>query len=117
MWCDSSYELLFIIYCKDNDLAIKRNNLGFTYTFNGEQHRYFPDFRVNGKLVEIKNYPSPLTDAKLSAVTEPIDVIYKEDMQPYFNHFKRNYQGKPTDMYCKDPVQCAEWKRINARME
>jgi hypothetical protein len=46
-WCDSSYELAFVIYTLDHGLAGKfeRNWESFTYTFRGKVRRWIPDFR------------------------------------------------------------------------
>mgnify|MGYP000929035123 CR=1 FL=1 len=51
---DSSWELAFYIYCIDKGKNIIRETCSFTYNCNGLDYSYFPDFRVNGALVEIK---------------------------------------------------------------
>jgi len=52
---DSSWELSVWIYCIDNDIPIVRNPCAFEYIDNkGELHNYEVDFKINGKLVEIK---------------------------------------------------------------
>lgn len=51
---DSSYELVFYIYCKDKGLEIEQEPCKLEYEFEGKKHYYFPDFRVNGELVELK---------------------------------------------------------------
>lgn len=51
---DSSYELCFYKYNKDIDVSIERNTDCFTYVYEGQTHRYFPDFKVDGRYVEIK---------------------------------------------------------------
>ena len=51
---DSSWELAFYIYCIDNNNNIIRETCFFTYNCNGTDYSYFPDFRVDGSLVEIK---------------------------------------------------------------
>lgn len=52
---DSSWELYYFIFCKDNGIDIERNNEGIPYLANGSVHMYFPDFIINGNsLVEIK---------------------------------------------------------------
>ena len=51
---DSSWELAFYIYCIDRGKNIIRETCSFTYNCNGTDYSYFPDFRVNGALVEIK---------------------------------------------------------------
>lgn len=51
---DSAWELYFWIYCKDNNKNISRNTTSFEYTYNGELHKYYPDFIVDNKYYEIK---------------------------------------------------------------
>ena len=51
---DSSWELAFYIYCVDKGKNIIRETCSFTYNCNGADYSYFPDFRVDGFLVEIK---------------------------------------------------------------
>lgn len=51
---DSLPELAVWIYCVDNGIEIRRNPCYFNYNFEGKNHRYFPDFEINGQLVEIK---------------------------------------------------------------
>ena len=51
---DSSWELAVWIWAKDNGKEIEREPVGLTYTFNEIEHTYFPDFRLSGKLIEIK---------------------------------------------------------------
>ena len=53
--CDSSYELAFVLYCIHNDIEFFRNRKGFPYSINNENHKYYPDFIVNGTYIEIKN--------------------------------------------------------------
>lgn len=52
---DSSWELAFFIYCKDHNYNISRNISYISYKDSlGKNHRYFPDFIVNGQIIEIK---------------------------------------------------------------
>ena len=51
-----TWELKYIINCKENNIPIKRFNLEpIHYIFEGNTHHYFPDFIINDKtIVEIK---------------------------------------------------------------
>lgn len=51
---DSLPELAVWIYCRDHNIKIIRLPTSFEYSFNGKIHRYFPDFEIDGQLVEIK---------------------------------------------------------------
>lgn len=68
---DSLPELAVWVYCIDNNISIKKNPCSFEYLFCGKTYNYFPDFEIDGKLVEIKG-----------------DHFFKEDgtMQNPFDH-------------------------------
>jgi len=89
--CDSSYELVYLIYCLDNGIDIRRNNEYFTYEYEGKQRKYYPDFIVNDKYVEIKNYKSELTNAKIRNFPYDITVLYKEDIKFYIEYVIEKY--------------------------
>jgi len=43
-WCDSSWELAWVIYSLDHNIKFVRYNGYFEYEFNGKIHKYYPDF-------------------------------------------------------------------------
>lgn len=51
---DSSWELALWIYAKDHGEDIKRCPTVLMWSFNDQNHEYYPDFEYNGQLVEIK---------------------------------------------------------------
>ena len=51
---DSIPEAAVYIYYTDNNIPIKQEPIVFNYIFNGKTYKYFPDFEIDGKLVEIK---------------------------------------------------------------
>jgi hypothetical protein len=46
-YCDSSWELAFLIYHLENNIDIQRYSGYREYEFNGKLKKYFPDFIVN----------------------------------------------------------------------
>lgn len=100
-WCDSSYELAFLIYNLEHDIEIERNRKGYEYYYKNKKHKFYPDFRVDGKLVEIKNFRSELTDAKLNSVDEEIKIYYKDTIKPYINYVVDKYGKKFIELYEK----------------
>lgn len=52
----SSIELAFILWCEKSGKHIENYaGTGIPYTWNGSEHRYYPDFLVDGNLiVEVK---------------------------------------------------------------
>ena len=51
---DSAWEIALVIYAKDNNISLEKNPCCFEFEYENKKHRYYPDFKVNGKLVEIK---------------------------------------------------------------
>lgn len=51
---DSSWELAVWIYAKDHSLGIEREPIMFEYEVNGKVKKYFPDFKLNEDLIEVK---------------------------------------------------------------
>lgn len=51
---DSSWEVAFFIYHKDNGDDIKRCDISFEYMYNNKVFHYYPDFELNGEIIEIK---------------------------------------------------------------
>lgn len=51
---DSSWELAVWIWAKDHNKEIEREPQILRYEFEGKKHKYIPDFRIDGKLIEVK---------------------------------------------------------------
>jgi len=64
-WCDSSWELAYVIYNLDHNIKFERNKLGFEYIYENKTHKYYPDFILeDGTYIEIKGYETDLTEIK-----------------------------------------------------
>lgn len=98
-WCDSSYELAFIIYCLDHNIQIERNTQGFEYTYKEKKSLFYPDFIVEGQYTEIKNYRSELTDCKINQFPYKINIYYTDTMKPYLDYTINKYGKKFVDLY------------------
>lgn len=62
VYFDSSWELAVWIYAINNNIQIEREPVILNFTYNGKNHCVVPDFRINGKLVEIKGTHLMKTD-------------------------------------------------------
>lgn len=52
---DSSWELAFYVYLKDNNIDFKFHEEKYLYEdTSGKPHYYFPDFKIGDKIIEIK---------------------------------------------------------------
>ena len=91
IYCDSTYELAYLIYCLDHNIDIKRCDESFEYELNGTKHMYHPDFIVDGTIIEIKNYYREVNDIKLNAVNKPSKILYFNDLIPCFEYVSKTY--------------------------
>jgi predicted nucleic acid-binding Zn ribbon protein len=100
IYFDSTYELAFYIYCKNKNIEIKRCEDTFEYiNIDGNKRIYHPDFRVNGKITEIKGYYTPNVDLKIKSVNEPIDIFYKENLKEIFQFVETYTNLKIKNLY------------------
>lgn len=94
IYCDSTYELAYLIYCLDHNIDIKRCEETFEYEYNGKKHKYHPDFVVNGEIVEIKGYKSELVEIKAKSINKPYKILYWQDLEQYFKYVSQTYNKK-----------------------
>lgn len=97
---DSSWELALYIYAKDHNEEIEREPYYIEYEFDGKIHRYFPDFKYKGELIEIKgNYlyekmliENTLDNAKLNLIKNlNIKVWNLDDLKFAIDYVKSKY--------------------------
>ena len=91
IWCNSSYELAWVIWAIDNSIKFERNLKGFNYIFEGRSRKYYPDFKLEEGYLEIKGYNSNQFKAKLEYFIEDIKVLYKKDLDPILEYVKNKY--------------------------
>lgn len=103
MFCGSSWELAFVIYCLDHSLPIQRCTKCLTYTDDeGVIRKYFPDFEIDGIIYEIKGYKDKFALIKEQCFPEII-VIDRPKIQKYIFY--------ATDKYGKDYIKLLTNKR------
>lgn len=89
-WCDSSYELAWVIYNLEHNIKFERNKKGYEYEFRGKKFKYYPDFICNGEIIEIKGYKTEQVNEKLKVV-ENIKVLFEKDLEKEFTYVKEKY--------------------------
>lgn len=92
--CDSVYELVFLIYCLDHNIEIERNQEYWIY-YDPKRNRsfkYYPDFRVDRQLTEIKGYKTYIDQLKIDCVNEPIKLLYRQDLNYAFQYVIQTYK-------------------------
>ncbi len=89
IYCSSRWELAYLIFCLDKQKNISRYSGWFTYYDPKDQseHRYYPDFLVDGKIIEIKGYKTYRDELKKSS--GPVTFLYKEDLLEIFNYVEK----------------------------
>lgn len=89
-FCDSSWELAFVLYHTDHGNEIARCNKPRIYEFDGKIKKYFPDFIVGGVTYEIKGYRTQQWDAKAKANPDVI-ALFEKDLKPIFTYVISQY--------------------------
>lgn len=99
-WCDSSWELAFVIYNLDHNIKFERNKEGFEYEYKNKKLKFYPDFILeDGSYVEIKGYKSDNSNAKLKAFPFKINFLYKNEMKKYLDYAKNKFGNKFIQAY------------------
>lgn len=100
-WCDSSWELAWVIYNLDHEIKFERNKEGFEYEYENKKYKYYPDFILeDGTYIEIKNYNCDRLRAKLKMFPNSIEVLYKENLKEIFNYIHNKYGKDFIKLYC-----------------
>ena len=107
IYFDSSWELAYFIWLQDNKVSFEFKPSPLIYIINGEEHRYFPDFKVGDTYVEIKGdqlfnesgdlgvFAKEYDSAKFKFLKDNnIEIIGSTRIKIYLNYVK--------DLYGKD---------------
>lgn len=99
--CDSTWELVYLVYQLDHGIEIIRNTDGFEYEFENEKHIYYPDFKVGDTYIEIKGREYPKWKYKIEQFPKDkkLIVLYKNDLKDYFRYVKNKYGRNFTSLY------------------
>lgn len=108
-YCDSSWELAFIMFMLDNNKNIKRNYTSFTYiNSSGKQSLFYPDFMIDNTFYEIKGGYDIEADNKKNQFPEPDKLIWisETEIKPYIRYCEEKY-GK--DFICLYDIDKPSW--------
>ena len=98
-YCDSSWELAYVIYNLDHNIEFKRNKQSFEYTFEGNTYKYFPDFIEGDTYIEIKGYYSLKWQSKLDQFPYQLKVLDKEGIEKYLDYTISKYGKNYIKLY------------------
>lgn len=98
LYCSSTWELAYVIYCIDHNIPIERCKEKRSYTYKGKVHNYYPDFVTPDGIIEIKGY---ITEQWIEKEKQNPDVktLYKDDMKPYLQYVHDNYTNDISSLY------------------
>ena len=99
---DSKPELAYYLWCKETNKHITREPIKLKYFYQDEVHIYFPDFEVDGQLIEVKGdylfkkmlIPNTLDNAKYNCMLANNVRIITSDEYHYYLSFCENKFGK-----------------------
>lgn len=100
IWCDSSWELAFVLFCEMQGKEIKRSKQTFKYELDGKIRTYHPDFEVDDRLIEIKGRRK--TDAEIEAKLAScpsIEILLEAQMTPILEEVVRKYGKQFVSLY------------------
>lgn len=98
IWCDSSWELAFVIYYIDHGLFIERCKEKRAYEYEGKQYTYNPDFITDDGIVEIKGYTDKRWEAKIKSSPD-IKVFFGKDIKYILDYVHNKYGSDIESLY------------------
>ena len=108
-WFHSKPELAFYIWLTDNNIEFEyQPNFCFNYEYNGVKYKYFPDFKIGEKIIEIKGnhflkkdgtWQCPYDHSKDELFEEKrkcciknnVIIMYKQDYLKYIKYVENKY--------------------------
>jgi hypothetical protein len=101
-FCNSSWELAWIIFSLEHNIKFSRNLEGFDYNFGGSIHKYYPDFLLeDSTFIEVKGYETEQWKAKLQQFPKKLTVISKKEMKPILAYVRSKYGKQFINLYEK----------------
>jgi len=97
-WCDSTYELAWVVYNLDHNNHFTRNIKKYEYFWNNKKRTYTPDFIKDGEIIEIKGYLDEVSDLKVKLIPN-LKILFKEDLLQEFEYVEGKYGKNFTYLY------------------
>jgi hypothetical protein len=99
-WCDSTHELVFVVWALDHEIEFERNTEPFPYEFDGRVLHWTPDFLLaDGTYIEIKGYVATEALAKFEFFYRPLRVLTRPDLEHVFDYVWRTYGKNVIRLY------------------
>ena len=101
IWCSSSWELAFVIFCDEKNIPIERARVKRSYIWKGQKRNYYPDFKNDDIIIEIKGWTSDQWKAKHIANPDVV-LLDKYDMKPVLDFVIDKYGKNFVSLYDKE---------------
>jgi len=99
-WCDSSYELAWVIYHIENDIDFERNNEKFIYLYRDiEEKNYIPDFKIGDTFYELKGYQNDTVQYKMKYFPFNLKILFEKDLKYIFDYVISKYGKNFISLY------------------
>lgn len=99
-WCDSSWELAWVIYNLEHNVKFERNTQGFEYEFEGKKHKYYPDFKMeDGSYTEVKGWLDEKNKTKIAQFDGLLNVLCKREIKLYLKYVIDKYGKDYVSLY------------------
>ncbi len=90
IYCASSWQLAYVIYCLQHNINISRCTQKRTYYIEGQVHQYNPDFVVENKIIQIKGWENDTWKYKQEQHPDVV-VLRENDLKPMFQYVINKY--------------------------
>lgn len=101
-WCDSSYELAYVIFNIDHNIQFNQNRDRFEYILDNKKHVYIPDFILpDGSYVEIKGYTTKVDLEKWRQFPKNLKVLTGKELTYAIEYAKVTYGKDYINLYGK----------------
>ena len=90
-WCDSSWELAWIIYQLEHNVKFERNHKKFNYYYKGVERYWIPDFIVEDTYIEVKGYLTEQTISKIKDFKDKFHLITSKEIKEILNYVINKY--------------------------
>lgn len=98
-WCDSSWELAWVIYHLDNNIFFERNTKGFEYIFKNKKYKFYPDFIKDNIYFEIKGWIDEKNKEKINQFPFKLEVLTKKEIKNIIEYVKSKYGNNFISLY------------------
>ncbi len=95
---DSSWEVAYWFYNKENGNKLERNTKEFLYEYQNKTHRYLPDFFDGSNYIEIKGYEDEKCQAKYQSVN---NLVVIKDVSKEINYMTEKYGDDWLNKVCE----------------